>query len=82
MTRYALNSALAGLLLAVLPAPAAFAEGPYVDGKKHGRWTERLADGGVAEGPYVDDKPHGRWTLRFGDGSTKVREFRHGERIE
>ena len=59
MTRYALNSALAGLLLAVLPAPAAFAEGPYVDGK-----------------------PHGQWNLRFADGSTKVREFRHGERIE
>ena len=105
MTRYALNSALAGLLLAVLPAPAAFAEGPYVDGKKHGRWTVRHADGGVSEGPVVDGKRHGQWTLRFGDGSvwegpffdgvkhgqwnlrdadgsTKVREFRHGERIE
>ena len=64
MNRYALNSALAGLLLAALPAPAAFAEGPYVDGKRHGQWTVRYASGTVEEGPYVNDKPHGRWTRR------------------
>ena len=46
MNRYALNSALAGLLLAALPAPAAFAEGPYVDGKKHGQWTQAFRLGG------------------------------------
>ena len=34
-----------------------------MDGKKHGDWVERAADGTVAEGPYVDGKEHGKWVI-------------------
>ena len=44
------------------------AEGPMVDGKRHGNWVLRTADGDVIEGPYVDDKRHGHWVLRTADG--------------
>jgi len=39
-------------------------EGSYVDGKPHGHWVVREADGGVHEGPMVDGEPHGHWVLR------------------
>ena len=39
------------------------------DGKHHGHWVIRNADGSVAEGPYVDSKMHSRWFFRFADGS-------------
>ncbi len=38
-------------------------EGTYVDGKKHGHWTEDRS-GFVSEGTYVDGKKHGHWTER------------------
>ena len=79
MTRYDLNSALAGLLLAAFVPLAAFAEGPYVDGKKHGQWTDRYADGSVSEVPYVDGKVHGRLTVPLGNFEL---EFRDGEPVE
>ena len=46
--------------------------GYLVDGKRQGRWTVRLANGGVLEGPFVDGKRHGRWTARSPDGFLEV----------
>ena len=82
MNRYAMNSTLAGLALAALPAPALAHElepkCPVEDGSC---WIELVR--AVMEGPYVNGKMHGRWTERFADGSTKVVvEFRHGVRVE
>ena len=42
--------------------------GHLQNGKPHGQWVERFADGDVFEGPYVDGKPHGQWVLRSADG--------------
>jgi len=42
--------------------------GSFVDGKRHGDWVERWANGTVLEGPYVDGKRHGDWVWRFADG--------------
>ena len=39
------------------------------DGKEHGHWVQRFADGGSQEGPYMDGKKHGQWVLRFADGN-------------
>ena len=87
MTRNALKSALARLLLAAKP-PVHFADGSvrkgcYVDGKRHGQWTERGADGGGAEGPYVAGKRDGWWTQRSAHGTVWVGPYvddkRHGQ---
>ena len=43
--------------------------GELRNGKRHGRWSVRHADGNVEEGPYVDGKKHGRWTWRFANGN-------------
>jgi len=40
-------------------------EGAYVDGKQHGRWVLRFADGWVEEGEYVNGKRHGYWVWRL-----------------
>ena len=42
--------------------------GSLTDGKRHGQWVLRFADGLVDEGPYVDGKRHGRWVARPADG--------------
>lgn len=68
--------------LAFLHANGEVYEGPYVDGKKHGQWTERFADGQVEEGPYVDDKRHGLWTIRPADGSCFKLEYSAGVRVK
>ena len=39
------------------------------EGKHHGQWVLRFANGNVAKGPYVDGKHHGQWTLRFANGN-------------
>ena len=57
MTRNALKSVLAGLLLATFPAPATFAEGPCVDDKQHGQWTFRLGDWHIGELEFRDGEP-------------------------
>ena len=44
------------------------AEGPYVEGKRHGRWFLRSPDGRVDEGPFVDGKAHGHWIIRAAGG--------------
>lgn len=44
------------------------AEGPYAEGKRHGRWVERYADGRVRKGRYVNDEREGSWMIyRLGD---------------
>ena len=45
------------------------ASGTASDGKRHGHWVYRYADGTVAEGPYVDGKKHGDWVERAADGT-------------
>jgi len=55
-------------------------EGPYVDGKQHGNWVIRYADGEVHEGPFVDGKKHGQWVLRFADGEVQEGPFWDGEK--
>ena len=55
-------------------------EGPYVDGKMHGQWVFRLADGGVQEGPYVDGKKHGQWVLRLADGGVQEGPYVDGKK--
>ena len=42
--------------------------GSLTDGKRHGQWVNRFADGLVDEGPYVDGKRHGRWVILDVDG--------------
>ena len=39
-------------------------EGPYVDGKRHGHWVIRNADGEASEGPLENGKRHGLWVIR------------------
>ena len=54
----------------------------YRNGKRHGRWELRWADGEGRTGPYVNGKRHGRWELRHanGGGATGpfVKGIRHG----
>ena len=42
-----------------------------VDGKRHGHWVFRYADGKVEEGPMVDGKMHGHWVFRYADGNVQ-----------
>ena len=42
--------------------------GRLEDGKRHGTWVERSANGDVREGPYVEGKRHGGWVLRYKSG--------------
>ena len=43
--------------------------GRLQDGKMHGHWVLRGADGTVAEGPYVEGKQNGQWVLRDASGN-------------
>ena len=49
------------------------------DGKEHGQWVLRFADGNVSEGPYVDGKRHGDWVMRDADGNTGEGPFVDGK---
>ena len=57
-----------------------------MDGKRHGHWMVRFAEGDAEEGPYVDGKRHGHWVLRFASGSVEegpyVESERHGHWVE
>ena len=55
-------------------------EGPYVYGKRSGRWIEKTADGAVLEGPYVDGEENGHWVLTFADGQVEEGPFVDGKR--
>ena len=64
-----LIAALLALPLVALPGTGALAQGgEYVDGKKHGHWVLRFADGTVQEGPLVDGTRYGHWVERSPDG--------------
>ena len=54
--------------------------GQLQQGKRHGQWVTREADGGVSEGPYVDGKRHGRWALREADGQVEEGPYVNGKR--
>ena len=54
--------------------------GRLQDGKKHGRWVLRYADGGVQEGSYVDGKKHGRWVERFANGRVEEGPYVDGKK--
>ena len=41
--------------------------GSLTDGKRHGQWIIREADGGVQEGHFVEGKRHGQWIIREAD---------------
>ena len=43
--------------------------GRLQQGRMHGQWVERWADGTVFEGLYVDSMRHGRWVARWVDGT-------------
>ena len=53
--------------------------GTFVQGKRHGHWVLRFADGHVEEGPYVDSKRHGHWVARWPDGTCANVEYSRGE---
>ena len=59
--------------------------GHLKDGKEHGQWVVRFANGNVHEGPYVEGKRHGQWVERFADGGAAegpwVEDKRHGQWI-
>ena len=42
--------------------------GSLTDGKRHGQWVLRFADGTVGEGPYLEGKRHGQWVILDVDG--------------
>ena len=54
--------------------------GPYVDGKRHGRWKIRTTDGEVFTGRYVNDDWHGQWDLRTAGSNLWTARFVRGER--
>ena len=57
-----------------------YGAGPYVDGKRYGRWILRYPDGQLEEGSYVEGQLHGQWTLRFPDGQVEEGPFERGKR--
>ena len=58
------------------------AEGPYVDGERHGPWTLRWPYGLVAEGSYVRGVERGRWAYRYPDGRCHVAIYSRSGRKE
>ena len=54
--------------------------GRLQDGKQHGRWVQRHADGRVDEGPYVDGNKHGRWVQRHAVGIVYEGPYVDGKR--
>ena len=55
--------------------------GTLLDGKRHGGWTYRWADGGRAEGSYVNGKIHGYWVEHSATGDHFEGEYRNGKRL-
>ena len=54
--------------------------GSLTDGKMHGPWVLRVADGGVGEGPFVDGKMHGPWVERLESGNVHEGSYVEGKR--
>ena len=53
-----------------------------VEGKYHGDWDFRYADGTVAEGPFVVGKRHGRCVWRFTDGTVEETNYIEGKEVD
>ena len=51
-----------------------------MEGKQHGDWVWRFANGNVWEGPYVDGKQHGDWVWRFANGNVQEGPYVDGKR--
>ena len=49
--------------------------GHLQDGKMHGQWVIRIANGYVNEISFVDGKRHGRWVERFANGDVHEGHF-------
>ncbi len=62
----------------VLSTNGASAEGPYVNGRRHGTWIGQHADRSKYEGPYVDGQRHGTFTLSFPDGTIHEGPYENG----
>ena len=59
-------------------------EGPYADGKRHGRWTVRYSKpdgfGWVDQGTFVHGRKHGNWIKRYYNGESHTVTFVDGKR--
>ena len=53
--------------------------GSLKEGKKHGKWTDRDANGRAWEGSYVEGKRQGEWVVRFSNGSVAEGPYMDGE---
>ena len=65
-------------------AEEAVAEGPYVEGQRHGPWVVRYKNRNVEEGPYVEGKKHGTWVEGPRQGLSEgpyVEGKKHGSRL-
>ena len=54
--------------------------GTMSDGKRHGDWVLRFADGRVEEGSYIEGKRHGHWVWRSADGQVGEGPYVDGKR--
>ena len=54
--------------------------GRFVNGKQHGPWASRDAEGDVQEGPYVEGKRHGQWVFRDAEGDVQEGPYVDGKR--
>ena len=50
-----------------------------MEGKHHGQWVFRLANGDVHSGPMVEGELHGPWVVRFADGAVHEIRYVRGE---
>ena len=61
---------------------SATSTGQLQQGKRHGHWVSRYADGDVSEGPYVEGQRHGQGVIRRADGSVRVMTWVNGELVD
>ncbi len=50
------------------------------NGKRHGQWEWRFADGQVDTGPYVDGKEHGQWEIQRANGGVDTGPYVDGKK--
>ena len=74
--RLAALTAAAVIPAACAPGPGPVAEGPHVDGLRHGAWRTAHPDGSAEEDRYVAGLLHGEWVLRGAEGRIVARELR------
>ena len=54
--------------------------GHLEDGRRHGQWVIRFANGDVWEGPFVEGRMHGDWVVRWPSGSGEEGPYVEGKR--